>query len=223
MLQPAVIFKICILPYEMLMHFIPFVFLMWTFKIYSIKKQFFTYIISLFLLFSKKKLQDKCLYLFWKAKSWKRQSCLLVTQSQANVDFLRFKHPIHMMMIRIFAFLSSVMPNKFPYFVIQINRHLTKKKTGLATLLCSKTIYQCFNQMSAERNLHQQSWSFFLPLPASKVLIRRNASASVALRHVISSFWSCTRFSRSDTRSLSVSFSFSTMSSENGRKKNVNK
>ena len=80
-----------------------------------------------FLLFSKKKLQDKCLYLFWKAKSWKRQSCLLVTQSQANVDFLRFKHPIHMMMIRIFAFFSLVMPKTFPYFVIQMNWYLTKR------------------------------------------------------------------------------------------------
>ena len=127
MLQPAVIFKICILPYEMLMHFIPFVFLMWTFKIYSIKKQFFLRrLFYFFLLFSKKKLQDKCLYLFWKAKSWKRQSCLLVTQSQANVDFLRFKHPIHMMMIRIFAFLSSVKPKKFPHFC-NSNRYVMEK------------------------------------------------------------------------------------------------
>lgn len=167
MLQPAVIFKICILPYEMLMHFIPFVFLMWTFKIYSIKKQFFTYIISLFLLFSKKKLQDKCLYLFWKAKSWKRQSCLLVTQSQANVDFLRFKHPIHMMMIRIFAFLSSVMPNKFPYFVIQINRHLTKKKQGwqhcyVVKLFISVSI-KCQQNEIYTNNLDLSSYLYQLP------------------------------------------------------------
>ena len=52
-----------------------------------------------------------------------------------------------------------------------------------------------------------------LPFPASSVLIRLNASARVALRHVISSFWSCTLFSKSETRSRNVSFSFSTMSS----------
>jgi hypothetical protein len=47
----------------------------------------------------------------------------------------------------------------------------------------------------------------------SKLLIRLRQSANVALRHVISSFWSWTRFSRSATRSRSISFSFSIMSS----------